>query len=62
MMQHISTAIKRATGTPPPSSMTEQQAAMLCIAGVNSLQLKTSRHTRRPTQLKVTTMLRLVRE
>ncbi|KAJ8576010.1 hypothetical protein ON010_g3202 [Phytophthora cinnamomi] len=62
IMKHISAAIERETGALPPSSMTEQQAAMLCVTGVNSLPLSPSTSSRRTTQLKVTTMFRLVRQ
>ncbi|KAJ8531907.1 hypothetical protein ON010_g14055 [Phytophthora cinnamomi] len=62
MMEHISAAIERETGALPSSSMAEQQAAMLCVTGANSLPLSPSTCSCRTTQLKVTTMLRLVRQ
>ncbi|ETN22049.1 hypothetical protein PPTG_02102 [Phytophthora nicotianae INRA-310] len=62
MMEHISSAIERKTGALPPPTMSEQQSAVLCVTGVNSLPLGPSKPSRRVTQLKVTTLLRLVRQ
>ncbi|ETM31752.1 hypothetical protein L914_20728 [Phytophthora nicotianae] len=62
MMQHISQAVERCTGKALPTSMTQQQATALCITGVNSLRLGGASRRQRATQLKITTMLRLVRE
>ncbi|OWZ00459.1 hypothetical protein PHMEG_00028344 [Phytophthora megakarya] len=62
MMSHISGAIERNTGTCLPTSLTEQHAANLCIAAVNRLSLGFSQRSRRPTQLKSATMLRVLKE
>lgn len=62
MMDLLCKSIEANTGSPIPSTLTEQQAAQLFELGVASLPWKEPTHDRRWSQLKISTALRLVRE
>ncbi|OWZ12508.1 hypothetical protein PHMEG_00014316 [Phytophthora megakarya] len=62
LMRHIICGIEEKTGLPMPAIRDEAQAVELFNTGYQTLKLKPSKRERRVTQIKLTTVLRLVRE
>ncbi|ETO68238.1 hypothetical protein F444_14913 [Phytophthora nicotianae P1976] len=62
MMRHIINGIEKDLGKPMPAIRDEAHAIELFKIGYNTLELKPSKRKRRNAQIKLTTVLRLIRE